>query len=139
MLGRRLNRRCQREKLLLVTVKSFSLADDGPTLSERAGFVEDDLRNEAEALEGLAGSHQDASLRGLSGTTHDRKRCGNPDGTGIAHDQHAEAREDCTLKIRMPAGEPRTEQPADQRDCGDHKNPFIPRAGEKYLTPDERK
>src|SRR5262249_14790296 len=67
------------------------------------------LLDETEALEGFAGTHQDAPFGGLAGTTHDRKRGGNADRAGIAHDQNAQARKDSALDVRMSTGNPRTD------------------------------
>src|SRR6516164_11525383 len=89
MFGRSFGGRCQREKLAIISIDRFQLADNRATFCERASLIEHDLRDESEALEGFACPHQNASLGSLAGTAHDRKRRGNSDGAGIAHDQYA--------------------------------------------------
>ena len=83
-----------------------NLPNHGTAFGERAGLVEHDLPDQPEALKGLAGSHQDAVLRGLTGAADDGQRRGNADGTWIAHDQHAEAGENRTLNIGFAGAEP---------------------------------
>ena len=60
---------------------------------ERAGFVEDDMGDQAKTLERFTGAHQDAAFGRLAGAAHDRQRRRDAQCARIAHHQHAEAGE----------------------------------------------
>jgi hypothetical protein len=94
MFGGRLGGCRNGEQLLFAYACHGDFAHHGTAFGERARFVEHNLRDQPETLEGLTGPHQDAVLRGLTGAAHDRERRGDADGAGITHHQNAQAGED---------------------------------------------
>src|SRR5262249_40315639 len=78
---------CEGEKFMLAAATDrFDLAHEGAPLGQRAGLIEHDLFDESEALEGFAGPHQDAPLRGLSfGMASPDARAASRGSSGVAH------------------------------------------------------
>src|SRR3546814_5043036 len=62
--------------------------------SDLAGLVKSDPGGEPVALEGFAGTHQDALFCSFAGAAYDRQRRRDADRAGIAHDEDAEAGDD---------------------------------------------
>src|SRR3546814_7275623 len=101
-------------------VCSSDLAHLRPAFRDRAGLIEHDGLDEPEALESLAGAHQDAPVRRLARAAHDRQRRGNADRAGIAHHQHTQAREDGAFQIGVAGHEQRAEEPAEEGRSEEH-------------------
>jgi hypothetical protein len=79
--------------MLAAATDRFDLAHEGTPLGQRAGLIQNDFADQAEALKCLAGAHEDALLGSFSGAAHNRKRRGNTHCARISHHQNAEARE----------------------------------------------
>src|SRR5258708_1355467 len=77
--GWRFGRSRDGKQLILTSLDRHDLTHPWPSIGQRAGLVQHHLLHQAEALEGLAGSHQDSVVGGFTGATHDGERRGNAD------------------------------------------------------------
>src|SRR3546814_3301249 len=98
------------EQFVGVARDCLDLPDAGAPLGQSAGLVKSDPGDEPVALEGFAGTHQDALFCSFAGAAYDRQRRRDADRAGIAHDEDAEAGEDRALQVRREAEDLRSEE-----------------------------
>ncbi|VUD73788.1 hypothetical protein MET9862_04408 [Methylobacterium symbioticum] len=122
MLGAGLDGGRERQQVGLVAPRSDDIGEPRASLGQRAGLVEGDHADLAQALEGAAVAEQHAAARGPPGADHDRGRRGEAHGAGTGDDQNRDGVDQGVAERRLRAeGEPGEEGREAERHHSGHE------------------